>query len=355
MTKRLALFRCDGSPAIGAGHLTRCLAIAEALIQASWRVAFIVNEEAVSLVPSLATGNFALRIVNRGDDEVETLRLEARDAAELLVVDHYGRDASFESACRAFVRRIVVLEDGTGRDHDCDILVDAAVIDPDVYVGRLPPSARMLTGPTYALVRCAFVEKRPDALGRRDGRAVKRILVSFGATDPSNATSIALAALEPFADDISIVVALSSWARHLDDVRHRLCGRMQLAVDANMPELITYADVAIGAAGASSYERAVLGLPSIIVTLAENQGGIRQVLLKSGAALDAGGLDDGLVKRLHLYLDRLIADRDQRMRLSRAASSLIDGEGSKRVATALTEYSNQQSNRQPPNSFQQCV
>ncbi len=355
MTKRLALFRCDGSPAIGAGHLTRCLAIAEALVQAGWRVAFIVNEEATSLAPSLATGAFALRIVNRGDDEVETLRLEARDIAELLVVDHYERDAGFESVCRSFVRKILVLEDGTGRDHDCDILVDAAAVDPDIYIGHLPPWARMLTGPTYALVRRAFVEKRPEALDRRDGRPVKKILVSFGATDPSNTTSIALAALEPFADDISIVVALSSRSQHLDDVRHRLCGRMQLAVDANMPELMTYADVAIGAAGASSYERAVLGLPSIIVMLAENQGGIRQVLLKSGAALDAGGIDEGLVKRLRLHLDGLIADRNQRTCLSRSASSLIDGEGGKRVVMALTEYSNQQSNRQPPNSFQQCV
>lgn len=176
MTKRLALFRCDGSPAIGAGHLTRCLAIAEALVQAGWRVAFIVNEEATSLAPSLATGAFALRIVNRGDDEVETLRLEARDIAELLVVDHYERDAGFESVCRSFVRKILVLEDGTGRDHDCDILVDAAAVDPDIYIGHLPPWARMLTGPTYALVRRAFVEKRPEALDRRDGRPVKKFL-----------------------------------------------------------------------------------------------------------------------------------------------------------------------------------
>jgi UDP-2,4-diacetamido-2,4,6-trideoxy-beta-L-altropyranose hydrolase len=326
ITRDAVLFRCDATAEIGAGHATRCLALAEALEDAGWRITFVVNEEAPSLVPALAAGAFKLRIIDRQRDEIEILRQEANGAAELLVLDHYQRDARLESACRPFIQKILVLDDATGRDHDCDI-----------YAGHVPARARVLTGPVYALMRRAFVEKRPEALGRRDDRRVKEILVSFGATDPSNATSVALAALEPFADDISIVVALSSRAQHLDDVRRRLRGRMRLALDAEMAALMTEADLAIGAAGVSSYERAVLGLPSIIVTLARNQCNLGRSLIRSGAAVDAGALDGDVKMRLARAVEPVIADCTQRMRMAQAASALADGQGALRVVAAITQ------------------
>jgi UDP-2,4-diacetamido-2,4,6-trideoxy-beta-L-altropyranose hydrolase len=337
ITRDAVLFRCDATAEIGAGHATRCLALAEALEDAGWRITFVVNEEAPSLVPALAAGAFKLRIIDRQRDEIEILRQEANGAAELLVLDHYQRDARLESACRPFIQKILVLDDATGRDHDCDILVDSAAPEPAIYAGHVPARARVLTGPVYALMRRAFVEKRPEALGRRDDRPVKEILVSFGATDPSNATSVALAALEPFADDISIVVALSSRAQHLDDVRRRLRGRMRLALDAEMAALMTEADLAIGAAGVSSYERAVLGLPSIIVTLARNQCNLGRSLIRSGAAVDAGALDGDVKMRLARAVEPVIADCTQRMRMAQAASALADGQGALRVVAAITQ------------------
>ena len=190
------------------------------------------------------------------------------------------------------------MDDATGRRHDCDILVDAAAADRSVYAGAVPAPARLLLGPAYALMRRTFSERREEALRRRDGRAVKNILVSFGATDPWNATSVALSALESTAEDHAITVALSSQAPHLDEVRAKLHGQMQLVLDADMAKLMTEADLAIGAAGASSYERAVLGLPSVIVTLADNQRNLCKSLIRSGAAVDAGALDGDVKMRL---------------------------------------------------------
>ena len=339
MIRDVALFRCDGTAEIGAGHVTRCLALAEALVDAGWRITFVVNEEAPSLVPALAADAFKVRTIDRRRDEIEILREEANGAAELLVLDHYQRDAHLESACRSFVQKILVLDDATGRDHNCDILVDSAAPDPAIYASHVPARAGVLTGPAYALMRRAFVEKRPEALGRRDGRPVKEILVSFGATDPSNATSVALAALEPFADDISIVVALSSLAQHIHDVRRRLRGRMRLALDVEMASLMTEADLAIGAAGASSYERAVLGLPSIIVTLAGNQRNLSKSLIRSGAAIDAGALDGDLKMRLARVVETVIGNRTQRIRMAQAASALVDGQGALRLAAAISTMS----------------
>jgi UDP-2,4-diacetamido-2,4,6-trideoxy-beta-L-altropyranose hydrolase len=327
-----ALFRCDASPEVGGGHVTRCLALAEALAETGWRVSFAVGPGTAAMMPAIAAGGFSIHeLACTAEDEPALLRGCHPDGIALLVVDHYQRDIQFEEACRGFARQILVMDDATGRRHDCDILVDAAANDRSVYAGDGPAPARLLLGPHYALVRRAFTARRAEALQRRDGRPVENILVSFGATDPWNATPVALDALGRFADDISIIVALSSRAPHLDEVRRKLRGRMQLVLDADMAELMTAADLAIGAAGASSYERAVLGLPSIVVTLADNQRGIARAVIDAGAAIDAGRFDPTFSSRLAAIMRTLIPDPGARIRMTEAATALVDGRGWQRL------------------------
>ena len=331
-----ALFRCDASPEIGAGHVTRCLGLAEALAETGWRVAFAARRGTAAMMRATATGDFAVReLADAAQDEPTALRGYCPDGVDLLVVDHYQRNIRFEEACRGWARQILVMDDATGRQHDCDFLVDAAVNDRSIYAGGVPAQARLLLGPAYALVRRSFVAQRAAALQRRDGRPVENILVSFGATDPWNATSVALDALESFAEDYAITVALSSQAPHLDKVRHRLNGRAEAKLDADMAALMTEADLAIGAAGASAYERAVLGLPSIVVTVADNQHGIAKLFAAAGAAVDAGPFDATLVSRLGPMAQTLVDDSAARMRMTKAAAALSDGRGWQRLLAEL--------------------
>lgn len=335
-SKPHAVFRCDASPTIGAGHVTRCLALAEALVDVGWRVGFAVHPGTTATVPVIEYGGYSLHeMPDKAAKEPAALRASFPDGLDLLVVDHYERDISFEESCRGFARQILVMDDATGRRHDCDFLIDAAVTDCSIYAGGVPAQARLLLGPAYALVRRDFVVQRAVALQRRDGRPVENILVSFGATDPWNATSLALDALESFVGNCTITVALSSQAPHLGEVRTKLCGQMQIVLDANMTKLMTEADLAIGGAGTSAYERAMLGLPSIVVRLADNQHGITNALAEAGAAIDAGRPDATLATRLGSLARTLIADSAARMRMSKAAASLVDGYGGQRVLIEL--------------------
>jgi UDP-2,4-diacetamido-2,4,6-trideoxy-beta-L-altropyranose hydrolase len=332
-----ALFRCDASVAIGAGHVTRCLALAEALSDAGWCISFAIRPGTTATVPELGRGSYTLHEMSgEPADEPAVLHACCPLGVDLLVVDHYERDIHFEKTCRRFARQILVLDDATGRRHICDFLVDAAATNRSVYAGAIPAQARLLLTPAYALMRRAFVEQRAAALKRRAGHPVENILVSLGATDPWNATSVALDALETFAEDHAITVALSSHAPHLDEVRAKLHGRMQLVLDGDMAKLMTDADLAIGAPGASSYERAVLGLPSIMVTLADNQRGIASKLSEAGAAIDAGRLDADLTARLGSLVRTMVVDAGARMRISKAASSMVDGRGGQRLLIELS-------------------
>ena len=332
-----ALFRCDASPTIGGGHVTRCLALAEALAASGWQVDFASSAETRAMIPALGQGGFPVRVLSGVGDEAAEVAAVAGGEVDLLVIDHYGRERRFETACRAFARRILVLDDGTGRDHDCDLLLDAAAPSAAAYAGRVPAGARVLTGPAYALLRGAFLEHRRRSLARRDGRPVREILVSLGATDPFNATPAALAALESVADEVTLTVALSAKAPHLEEVRHRLRDRTRLVLDGDMPRLLAEADLAIGAAGGSAHERAVLGLPSILVILAENQRGVADTVFQAGAAVDGGGLDGGLPERLAALTCRLIAQPEERIRLAENAAAFVDGRGSLRVVLALDD------------------
>jgi UDP-2,4-diacetamido-2,4,6-trideoxy-beta-L-altropyranose hydrolase len=331
-----ALFRCDASPEIGGGHVTRCLALAEALAEAGWCVTFAVRHGTAAMVPGITADGLSVHeLSGEAEDEPVALRGYRPDGVDLLVVDHYQRDIHFEAACRGWARQILVLDDTTGRRHDCDFLLDAAASGRSVYEGTVPAQARLLLGLPYALVRRSFVTRRAESLRRRDGRAVNNILVSFGAADPSNVTATALDVLDRYANETSITVALSSRAPHVDEIRRRLRGRTRLELDIDMATLMSDADLAIGAAGVSSYERAVLGLPSIVVTLAENQRGITTLLKEAGAAIDAGGPGATLSSRLSAIVPTLINNPNGRMRMAEAASALVDGRSCQRLLIEL--------------------
>ena len=333
MTARpLALFRCDASASIGAGHVSRCLALAEALADAGWRIGFVVGADTLSIVPALAKSGYALRVLEPYEQDVAILCTQAAAGADLLVVDHYKKGASFETGCRSFARKILVLDDATGRRHECDILVDAGAVGGECYAGLVPSRARVLTGPAYALLRRSFTLHRDEALTRRDGRQVKKILVSCGATDPANATAAILDVLDDVTSEIPVVVVLSSKATHVDAIRARSGSNVRLLLDVeNMAELMSNADLGIGAAGSTAFERAVLGLPAIVVALADNQRGVAQLMSAAGGAADAGTLDCGFGARMRGLVKTLLTDSSGRVRMAKAAATLVDGRGAVRI------------------------
>jgi UDP-2,4-diacetamido-2,4,6-trideoxy-beta-L-altropyranose hydrolase len=330
-----AVFRCDASPAIGAGHVMRCLGLAEALVDAGWRVVFAVSQETPATVPALFRAGCETIVLAANQDDAVALG-DALGSVDLLVIDHYGLDKDFEHNCRVWTRQIMVYDDATARNHDCDLLLDAAVTDPAVYRCHVPSQARLLLGPAYATLRRSFLAKRSEALSRRDRRQVGHILVSLGATDPKNITCGVLDALLPLPDGVTVSVILSSAAMHLDQVRQRVTGPVRLLTDvADMAALMAEADIAIGAAGASAYERTVLGLPAVVVMAADNQRGICDLLTNAEAAIALSCVGSDFGPRLGELVATLIEDAETRLRMARAAAALTDGAGATRVMRML--------------------
>lgn len=335
---RIACFRADASNDIGGGHIYRCLTLADTLSNAGWRCVFACKPNARDWVPALTRSGHDLIEL---DMRAEPLQLVQNLSAgvELLVVDHYGRDTSFESECRPWARRIMVLDDNAGRSHDCDVLLNQNLdAKENNYIDRVPDGCLFLLGPDYALLRPQFLAAQPAAMARRvAGVKAKKLLVSIGATDPKQISSRIVAASAGFPLEIDVVLGTHDIQRHtILDLGGQLGLVVRVHVDVvDMASLMVSADFAVGAAGSTSWERCCLGLPTIMLVLAENQRSIASALHSAGAAYNLGDIESLVDSELKAALERFWQDDDYRLAMARRAAATCDGQGAKRVVGAL--------------------
>ncbi|MGD1875918.1 MAG: UDP-2,4-diacetamido-2,4,6-trideoxy-beta-L-altropyranose hydrolase [Kiloniellaceae bacterium] len=352
-----AIFRADASSDLGSGHIMRCLTLADSLSGLGWNCGFAVAPGSTDAAPALARAGYETCTLDGGgggggDGETESLRRHWPDGTDWLVVDHYARDRGFETACRPWAARIMVVDDLADRPHDCDILLDQALNRaPAAYSGLVPPGCRLLLGTRYALLRPEFAGLRTAALQRPRGQtAPLRLLVSLGGTDPDNVTALALDGIERSGlaldgtpdsapeNTVTVDVVVGAGCPWREEIAARVAAMpgVRLHVGPNdLAAMMAQADLAIGAAGTSSWERCCLGLPTVMLVLADNQlenarqlSAARAVRLVDGAA---GDLADAIAAALH----DLDADREALQDLSTQAAALCDGLGARRTRLSL--------------------
>lgn len=330
-----AVFRFDASTDLGFGHAMRCSAIADHLGALGWRTTAAVREDRRPQGPWLRAFDRVVPLAADGD-EPDALRAVAGEVCDLLVVDHYGWDWQKEGNCRQWAKTLAVIDDLADRDHSCDVLCDSG---PDRqsedYAGRVPAGARLLLGPDYALLRSEFAKARHRLRSAAKAR-VERIFVNVGATDPNGRLPVILDGIEQSGFDgvVDIVVAAQAPGRRiLEEKLANVRYDCRLHVDTQqVAELMANADLAIGAAGISAWERCCLRLPSLVVVAAENQRHVAQGLASAGAAklLDRGLTAD----HLKSILLPLLGDGAERHEMARLAGRICDGLGCGRFAEA---------------------
>ncbi len=343
MAIKQAVFRADASPEIGSGHVMRCLALADALeATGGWCCGFATRPETGAVVPSIRTlGCSPLDLVGAAEDEPAVLASGWPGGCDLLVVDHYQRDARFERACRPWASRIMAIDDLADRPHDCDLLLDQT---PDrqatVYTASTRASCRMMMGPSYALLRPEFAVTRSRALERRRrGEPVRRILVALGASDPHDATSRMLEGIAESGVEAAVDVVLGEGAPHLATVRERIASLPQEATlhraASNMAALMSGADMAIGAAGTTSWERCCVGLPTLAVITADNQRFVAAALDDAGAVRLLGRAEELTAADIGDAVTWLANNTQVRTAMAEQAAALCDGRGLDRIILAV--------------------
>ncbi|MEO1039632.1 MAG: UDP-2,4-diacetamido-2,4,6-trideoxy-beta-L-altropyranose hydrolase [Pseudomonadota bacterium] len=328
------LFRCDAGAALGGGHVMRCLTLADELARQGAEIDFLVNDEALMVVPALDRSVYKVRTVESlgGTGQAEAM------AADIIVFDHYGLGAEDHRAARPNARHIVVIDDLADRAYDCDLLIDHnhAKTEAD-YAGRTPPGARVLAGAQFALIQPGFAATRSASLERRAGARLNRVLISFGLTDVGGVSRQAYHAVRAALPDcqVEIVVAARAPSRAELEACARTDPLVRLHAEAqDMAALMSRADLALGGAGGSALERCVMGLPSLTITVADNQLALAAALHEAGAAMSLGPAPADAA-RITRALHNLKAAPAMLRLMSERAATICDGRGAERAARAI--------------------
>jgi UDP-2,4-diacetamido-2,4,6-trideoxy-beta-L-altropyranose hydrolase len=358
-------FRVDASMQIGSGHVMRCITLAEALRDRGANCSFISRDFTGNLFDRIRQSGFnvfSLPADDRADinhlppeqtalahgdwlgvnyvtDSAQTIALLGGYRCNWLIVDHYALDRQWEAKLRPYCERIMVIDDLADRLHDCDLLLDQnLIVNQDRrYDDLVPTNCGRLLGPAYALLQSSYgvLHKcTPPRLG-----SVQRILVSFGGSDRQNVTGRVLNAFLVLDRlDIALDVVVNPGSPFLAELREKVAMYENVALHEGLPslsELMVRADLAIGAGGATSWERICLGLPTMVVTLAENQKPIAEELDRQGLVRWLG--DESFVAdpTIAEELSNLISDRSWRQHCSSRCLALLDGKGTARVADIL--------------------
>ncbi|MGF1864658.1 UDP-2,4-diacetamido-2,4,6-trideoxy-beta-L-altropyranose hydrolase [Enterovibrio norvegicus] len=343
------VIRSDASRWIGSGHIMRCLVLAKALTDDSHSVYFaclpqtgdlisFIEERGFEVIrlsgvshPKQPDGNADYATWLQRSEDLDALDfIERVKSADLVVTDHYGIGLLWESNVRNHLQCDIFAIDDLLRQHDADYLLDQTL-------GRTQEEYNskgvVMVGSQYALLSPQFHTIREIALDEREIMPLEpKVLVSMGGVDEPNATLRVLKALVGKVD-ATFTVLLSPRSPNYNEVQ-QWCTRYHQVIHIdfteNMPEMMASHHIAVGAPGTTSWERACLGLPSIIIPLAENQKTISEQLVKYKAAI-AITLDDIESSILESY-DLLLQDWKKYVANN---FSLCDGRGIKRI---LSEF-----------------
>jgi UDP-2,4-diacetamido-2,4,6-trideoxy-beta-L-altropyranose hydrolase len=259
-------------------------------------------------------------------------------AFDILIVDDYAIGAQDEQRWRPHVSAMAVIDDLADRPHAADLLVDPGYgRRASDYAGLVPTGAQILTGPAFALVRPAFAALRPVALARSVAPTPRRAFVSFGLSDVDGVAARAVGLIRVRYPDLPLDVALSSDAASLGVLEALAAwdANLRLHVDtADVARLMATADMAVGAGGASTWERACLGLPTLAVIVADNQRAVIKAMAADGALLAVDLYGKDFDEALDAALVR-IGGADVRATLRDRSATLCDALGAERIAEAV--------------------
>ena len=353
------VFRVDASLQMGTGHVMRCLTLAQVLKGNGVDAEFICRKHKGNLINKIRSSGFNVHELEIFEDiEVgnklahshwlgATQQQDANDCIDVLkaekpdwlIVDHYALDEQWQKQLKPYYEKLMIIDDLADRKHQCDILLDQTFgRQQEDYSEFTPKGCELLLGSQYALLRPEFSKWRAYSIERRSKPEFKQLLINMGGVDVDNVTESILDELKicNLPNDMNITIVMGKSAPRLESIRAKadaLPYKIVVKADVdNMAEIMANSDIAIGAAGATTWERCCLGLPTILIVIADNQ-------IDTARNLDAINAIQ-LINNSHQLPGNIDSILQSINKMSLVSSSIVDGKGSTKVAKFIASKEN---------------
>lgn len=327
---RSVVFRVDAEPSIGLGHLARCTTLSAAFSRAGARCTFVTTtpEEVSRRAQGLAVSRIDVA-VGSVEDAHETRR--AAGDADLVVLDGYRFGSAFAAALD--VPSPLWIDDAgfddARRGHvlNHNIYATAAL-----YPAKQPSD--LLLGTSFALLRDEFLEART---GARPSGEIARILITMGGSDIPNVTATMLDAVDIVraSRPLAVRVLVGSLNPHGPMLASRATASELFIDSADVASHMRWANIAISAAGGTAMELACVGVPALVVAIADNQVPVADALSRLGLAGSLGWHADLTPSAVARELQELLDSAPNRESMRARQHEVVDGHGKQRVVDAL--------------------
>lgn len=345
MTENTLVIRADASTEIGTGHVMRCLALAHAWQELKGDAVVVVAQDIGTMADRLRSDGIEIlrwhTTPGSSDDAGQTIALAQARGARWIAIDGYHFDTNYQQTVKQYKIGLLYVDDvGYSSEYAADIILNQNISADEGLYERRPAESRLLLGPRYALLRREFWQWRGWRRGTKS--LPSKVLVTLGGSDPNNVTLKVIQALQQLdTTDIHARILLGAANPHVNSLHEAtryLEGHVQLIVDTKqMPEHMAWADVVVTAGGSTCWELALMGLPMLVIVLADNQHGIAEGLERRQVAINLGWHDNLDESFVAASIKSLLLDKARRSEMSRRSQQLVDGFGASRVASILAD------------------
>jgi|688.fasta_scaffold230594_2 UDP-2,4-diacetamido-2,4,6-trideoxy-beta-L-altropyranose hydrolase len=337
------VFRVDASTQIGTGHVMRCLALAQAWQDTQGQPIFIMANPIPALEERLKSEG--MKVVHLAAepgslaDAQETAALAHQFEANWVVVDGYQFGSEYQQTIKNSGLNLLFIDDyGHAEHYYADVVLNQNISAEEEWYQHREPYTQLLLGTRYTLLRREFWQWQ--GWQRTVPPVAKKVLVTLGGADPDNVTLKVIQSLQIVeVEELEAVVVVGGSNPHYENLKMAVQdSRYPIQVQqnvTNMPELMAWADMAISAGGSTCWELAFMGLPSILLILADNQRAIAQKLATLNLAVNLGWHQDVTIEEIGLALRESIGDRPKRETMSKRERELVDGNGARRVVSEM--------------------
>ena len=329
------LFRCDATADIGFGHLSRCIALAEALRLSGATCSFAGQYDAAAADQVRAAGFGCESLPSPVNSLGAAKELAGLPKTGAIVLDSYRADESYIAGLGSSGARVIVIDDFRALPaYPCDVVLNFTQEAPSL---SYPDGPTLLLGPHFLPARRRLVEQRARSIERDRTGAVGNILIAVGGSDPKGLTARLLRCLKGQADGITVRAIAQSTAELEPLLSGFSADSAILPRQKDLSDQLLWADTAITGGGLIKYESAYMAVPVAAIAQNAGQDGETQVFAKAGLVFDLGLADTVEDAQLARALGTFLSNASLRTTMAERMRDAFIADPSAHAAHAILE------------------